>query len=256
LTDWPAARPEWSDESLAAEMRAVRTIVRLARSIRERLRVKHRHPLPALYVGGVDSSVLTAHADLLRQEVNVKQVEVLSEPERYVTKTLRLNTPDLGKRLKERLPALQRTVAAGDYVIHPDGTLRAGDVVLHPDEYWYRMDVADQREAVAADGKVVVLLDVARDNSLRLEGDARDLNRVIQDLRKRARLGYSDRIVLSISGHGLESLLKAFGPWLMEQALAVDLTTTELAAPLVTGSATLGSGSAHVAIGAARSDSR
>jgi hypothetical protein len=42
----------------------------------------------------------------------------------------------------------------------------------------------------------------------------------------------------------------------MEQALAVDLTTTELAAPLVTGSATLGSGSAHVAIGAARSDSR
>jgi hypothetical protein len=172
--------------------------------------------------------VLTTHADLLRQEVNVKHVEVLSEPDRYVTKTLRLNTPDLGKRLKQRLPALQRTVAAGDYVIHPDGTLRAGDVVLHPGEYSYRMEVADQREAVAAEGNVVVLLDVARDDSLRMEGDARDLNRVIQDLRKRARLRYSDRIVVSISGSGLEPLLAAFGPWLMEQALAVGLTTTQL----------------------------
>jgi isoleucyl-tRNA synthetase len=248
LADWPAARAEWNDESLAAEMRAVRTIVRLARSIRERLRVKHRHPLPALYVGGVDSSVLTAHADLLRQEVNVKHVEVLSEPDRYVTKTLRLNTPDLGKRLKQRLPALQRAVAAGDYVIHPDGTLRAGDVVLHPGEYSYRMDVADQREAVAAEGNVVVLLDVARDDSLRMEGDARDLNRVIQDLRKRARLRYSDRIVVSISGSGLESLLAAFGPWLMEQALAVALTTTQLDEFLAAGSVRLRSGSAHVAI--------
>jgi hypothetical protein len=45
---------------------------------------------------------------------------------------------------------------------------------------------------------------------------------VIQDLRKRARLRYSDRIVVSISGSGLEPLLAAFGPWLMEQALEVD----------------------------------
>jgi isoleucyl-tRNA synthetase len=256
LADWPAARAEWNDESLAAEMRAVRTIVRLARSIRERLRVKHRHPLPALYVGGVDSSALTAHADLLRQEVNVKHVEVLSEPDRYVTKTLRLNTPDLGKRLKRRLPALQRAVAAGDYVIHPDGTLRAGDVVLHPGEYSYRMDVADQREAVAAEGNVVVLLDVARDDSLRMEGDARDLNRVIQDLRKRARLRYSDRIVVSIGGSGLEPLLAAFGPWLMEQALAVALTTTQLDDFIGAGSARLRSGSAHAAIALAPSDWR
>jgi isoleucyl-tRNA synthetase len=255
LADWPATHAEWNDESLAAEMRAVRTIVRLARSIRERLRVKHRHPLPALYVGGVDTSVLTSHADLLRQEVNVKTVEVLSEPDRYVRKTLRLNTAHLGKRLKERLQALQRTVTAGDYVINPDETLTAGDVVLHPGEYTYRMEVAEQRDAVAAEGNVVVLLDVAQNASLRMEGDARDLNRLIQDLRKRARLRYSDRIVVSISGSGLEPLMAAFGPWLMEQALAIAVTT-QLDDPLAAGSVRLGSGSAHVAIGLASSNRR
>ncbi|MGH9370885.1 MAG: class I tRNA ligase family protein, partial [Vicinamibacterales bacterium] len=248
LADWPTARPEWTDERLARDMDAVRAVVRLARSIRERLRLKHRHPLPALYVGGVDSSVLTEHADLLRQEVNVKHVETLSGPDRYVTRTVRLDTADLGKRLRQRLPVIQRAVAAGEYVIDPDGSLHAAGVVLHAGEYSCRMEAVDQGAAVAAEGSVVVLLDTRVDDRLRLEGDARDLNRMIQDLRKRACLGYADRIVLSISGRGLESLLKAFGPWLMEQALAVDLTTTELDAPLVTGSVRLGSGSAHVAI--------
>jgi isoleucyl-tRNA synthetase len=151
---------------------------------------------------------------------------------------------------------LQRAVAAGHYVIHPDGTLHAEDVALYPGEYSYRMEVAEQREAVAAEGHLVVLLDVARDDSLRTEGDARDLNRVIQDLRKRAHLRYSDRIVMSISGSGLEPLLAAFGPWLMEQGLAVDLTTTQLDDCLAAGSVRLASGSAQVAIRAAPSDWR
>jgi isoleucyl-tRNA synthetase len=256
LADWPTARPEWTDASLAGDMRAVRAIVRLARSIRERLGIKHRHPLPALYVGGVDSSVLTAHADLLKQEVNVKQVNVLSAPDRYVTRAVRLNAAELGKRLKLRLQALQGAIAAGDYVIDPDGSLHAAGLVVHPDEYSYRMDVADQDAAVAAEGSVVVLLDTTRDESLRLEGDARDLNRVIQDLRKHACLRYSDRIVLSVSGRGLEAILTKFGPWLMGQALAVDLTTTELYEPLAKGSVRLGSASADVAIALAPSDRR
>ena len=100
-----------------------------------------------------------------------------------------------------------------------------------------------------------MLLDVARDASLRMEGEARDLNRVIQDLRKRARLRYADKIVVSISGSGLEPLLAAFGPWLMEQALAVALTT-QLDDPLAAGSVSLRSRPVHVAIGLAPSAAR
>jgi isoleucyl-tRNA synthetase len=118
----------------------------------------------------------------------------------------------------------------------------------------YRMEVADQTAAVAAEGNLVALLDVVRDDRLILEGDARDLNRVIQDLRKRARLRYSDRIVVSISGSDLEPLLAAFGPWIMEQALAVTLTTTQPDDVVAAGAARLGLGSVHVAIGLAPAD--
>lgn len=248
LADWPAARPEWTNEGLARDMGTIRAIVRLARSIRERLRIKHRHPLPALYVGGAHSSLLVEHADLLKQEVNVKHLDVLPEPDRYVTRTVRLNTAELGKRLKHRLPALQDAVAAGDYVINPDGVLHAAGAMIDSTQYSYRLELVDRREAAAAEGRLVVLLEVTRDDRLRMEGDARDLNRVIQDLRKRAGLRYSDRIVLSISGSGVESLLTAFGPWLMEQALAVDLIATPLHSPLAASSAKLGAGSIDVSI--------
>ena len=252
LAEWPCARADWCDERLAADMRAIRTVVRLARSIRERRRVKHRHPLRALYVSGVDPAVLAAYADLLGQEVNVKRVEVLTDPERYVTRILRLNTPVLGKRLTQGLPALQRAIASGQYAMNADGTLEAGEVVLRPDEYSHRMEVIDDSQAVAAEGTLIVRLDVTLDDDLRLEGDARDLNRAIQDLRKRARLRYSDRIVVSITGNGLEPLLATFGPWLMEQALAVALTGTPPEDVLATASVTLGTGPADVVIGAAR----
>jgi isoleucyl-tRNA synthetase len=251
LADWPDACPHWSDDRLAVEMRNVRRLVRLARGIRERLGIRHRHPLHALHIAGVDAAVIATHGELLRQEVNVKCVEVLPDPERYVKTTLRLNTPVLGKRLKGGLQVIQRAIAASDYVINSDGTLFSQGMMLAPSEYFYHREAVDQNAPVAAEGTLVVLLDPTRDEALRLEGDARDLNRSIQDLRKRARLGYADRIIVSVNGSGLDPLLAEFGPWLMEQTLAIALTAN-LAEPDAAGTATLSTGNAHVAIGRVR----
>ena len=123
LADWPEPRKEWVDEDLAREMHTVRKVVTLARNVRERHGIKHRHPLRTLAVGGVDTAVLVRHADLLQQEVNVKHVTFLEEPERFVRTTIGLNTPVLGKRLKQELKVLQHAVIAGDYAIDRDGTL-------------------------------------------------------------------------------------------------------------------------------------
>src|SRR4029453_14163497 len=92
LADWPDGCPHWTDDRLAGEMRDVRRIVRLARGIREQLGIRHRHPLHALQIAGVDAAVLVTHGELLKQEVNVRRVEVLVDPGRHVKTTLRLNT--------------------------------------------------------------------------------------------------------------------------------------------------------------------
>lgn len=247
LADWPAARPDWNDDRLAAEMRDVRRIVTLAREVRERVGIRHRHPLRTLHVAGVDPAVIVTHGELLEQEVNVKRVEVLSEPDRVVRTTVRLNTPILGKRLKGALQALQRAVSAGEYVIGADGTLSCLGMTLEPGDYVCRRESADSDAPVAAEGTLVVMLDTTRDETLRLEGDARDLNRTIQDLRKQAHLAYADRIALSVTGSGIDSLLAQFGPWLEEQTLAAEWTT-DLTEPEAQGTARLSTGDAHVAI--------
>jgi isoleucyl-tRNA synthetase len=132
-------------------------------------------------------------------------------------------------------------------VINSDRTLYCQGVTVHPGEYLCHREAVDGNSPVAAEGTLVVLLDPARNEELCLEGDARDLNRTIQDLRKRARLAYADRIILSIDGSGLDPLLTEFAPWLMEQALATELTTN-LAEPEAWGTARLTTGDAHVAI--------
>jgi isoleucyl-tRNA synthetase len=229
-------------------MRAVRRVVRLARSVRERLRLKHRHPLAAIAVSGVDPAVLVGYADLLGQELNVKRVDVLVDPERHVRRVLRVNAAHLGDRLRDRLPQVQQAAAAGEYTMHGDGTITVADVRLQAGEFVARAEPIDPEAAVAADGEVVVWLDVRRDDRLRLEGDARDLNRVIQDLRKQARLGYADRIVVSLAGRGLDPLIEAFGPWLREQALAVELSAGPIGGAAAVGTARLTEGPVQVAI--------
>ena len=134
LADWPEPRPEWLDEALAGEMRTVRQVVTLARNVRERHGIRHRHPLRTLAVAGVEAGVLARHAGLLEQEVNVKRVVVLEQPERLVRTTVRLNTPVLGKRLKGTLKSLQAAVGAGDYAIGPDGVLCSRGIGLAPGE--------------------------------------------------------------------------------------------------------------------------
>jgi isoleucyl-tRNA synthetase len=255
LADWPEPRPDWVDDELANEMRTVRSVVTLARSVRERHGIRHRHPLRRLEVAGVDPGVLIRQADLLRQEVNVKHVSVLEQPERFVRTTVRLNTPVLGKRLKQGLKLLQQAIEAGEYAIEPDGRLVSRGVALQPGDYWHRHDVRDEAAPVAADGRLVVWLDPVRDARLRLEADARDLNREIQDVRKRARLDYSQRIVLCVAGPGLGNLLQEFGPWLMEQSLAAELVAS-MDEPDGTGTAHLSAGKADVSIRRADSPSR
>jgi isoleucyl-tRNA synthetase len=247
LADWPEPRVDWVDESLASEMRTVRQVVTLARSVRERLGIRHRHPLRTLSVAGVDAGVLARQADLLEQEVNVKHVTVLEKPERFVRTTVRLNTPVLGKRLKQGLKTLQAAIGAGDYAIGADGVLLSCGIALERGDYWHRHDVVDGSAPVAADGAVVVWLDPVRDQRLLLEGDARDLNREIQDVRKRARLDYSQRIVLCVAGSGADVLLREFGPWLMEQSLATELVAA-MDHPEAVGAAQLSHGRTGVAI--------
>jgi isoleucyl-tRNA synthetase len=96
-----------------------------------------------------------------------------------------------------------------------------------------------------------VTLDLTVDDALAREALARELNRAVQDLRKRARLAYADRVVVGVAGRSdaVDRMLADHAAWLGEQALAT-VTRTPLADPL--GSAVLEAGDAAVEVSIAR----
>jgi isoleucyl-tRNA synthetase len=233
VQEWPAPKPHWRDDAIAEEMRLLRTVVRLGRSIRERHEAKHRHPLRHLALAGVPESVIELNRELLMTELNVKGVSTLSSPEEYVERRIALNPERLGRRLRADFARLKSLVASGRYVIQPDGWLHADDISVMPDEFEVRFVAREGNVGIAAEGNLVLVLDLVAYPELALEGQARDLNRKLQDLRKEARLKYSDRVDISVVGPSpIPAVLDQFETWLAEQLLATRIERTPLNSPL------------------------
>jgi len=251
LQDWPAARSDWRAPEIETEMNAVRVVVRLARSVREKNAVKHRQPLRRLLVSGLPPHVLDANMELLREELNVKDVAQLASPLEYVERRVTLEVAKLGKRLRGDLKKVQAAVKEDRVTLRPDGRLEAAGVVLEPDEFTFRYAARAGDMDAAAEGDVVAILDLTTDPALVREGHARELNRALQDMRKRAGLAYADRIRVSVKGGAIaDDVLAHHGAWLAEQVLATQVSTAPLASPLLTEYVELGDES--VALGVAR----
>jgi isoleucyl-tRNA synthetase len=249
LDDWPAPRPEWRDDALLGEMRALRRVVRLARRVREQNGVKHRHPLRLGSVAGVAASVVADNRDVLESELNIKRVEHLADPAARVQREVVLDYARLGKRLRQRVKDVARAVADGAFTIDGDGRLRAADEVVEAGEYSLRSSPREGGRGVATDGDLVVVLDLTPAADLAREGCARDLNRALQDLRKRARLGYDDRIVVSVAaGAEVIAALREHERWLRHQCLADAIHVAPLPVPLVSVMADVGGEEVAIAL--------
>ncbi len=229
LEDWPAAHPEWVNREIEDEMRAIRTVVRLARSVREDHKLKHRHPLRSIRLAGLPAHAIEHNLELLVDELNVKEVSPLAHPEQFVDHQVKLDYTKLGKKLRGEVKKVQAAVSAGQYELLEGGRMRAAGVELEPADFTFRCAPRVEGLGVAAEESLVVVLDLTSDPALIAEGQMRDLNRGLQDLRKKAGLAYADRVAVSVvAPEAIWTNVAAHLPWLKEQVLAVDVQTAPL----------------------------
>ncbi len=198
------------DASLDRAMDAVRRLATLARAAREAAGLRVRQPLGRMRVAvpaTVRGVAFESFLEILRSEVNVRDVAVVSSDEELVRLRAKPNFRSLGKRYGKETPAAaQQTAALGAEQLR---ALEDGQAVtLAVDGRTFRYepeDVVVEREVttdwlVQADGPYVVALDPAVTDELRQEGLARELINRIQRLRKDAGYDYNTRIELSVSG--------------------------------------------------------
>ena len=198
LTRWPAAElAPLRDAALEAATALAQRAVELARTLRSQASLKTRQPLARLWIAlpGTAHPDLDALLEVIADEVNVKQVIRIGDESELVERRIKPLLPKIGRKLGAAIPAVMAAARAGDFEVRADGSVAIAGLVLAPDEVEI-MASPRPGTAVAHDEGLVVVIDIELTDELRAEGDARELQRAIQDLRRDAALELDDRIEL------------------------------------------------------------
>jgi isoleucyl-tRNA synthetase len=231
LAEWPALREELIDLKLSTEIHTVREMVSAGLSIRAREKLRVRLPLASAKLAVKDgmSERLKPYVPVLCGELNVKQIEFLTDSSSIATVSAKVNARVLGPRLGARVQEVIQKVRNGEFEVLDGGSVKIGDITLTPGEVEVGF-AGKPGLAVESGGDFVIALDTAVTPELLLEGQARDLVREIQDMRKEADLHIADRIRLSVKG--ADALLAAHADYIQSETLSVGISP-ELGNPLV-----------------------
>ena len=182
-------------------MATARRAVDLARTLRGAANLRVRQPLARLWLAlpGGDLHELDALVTLIADEVNVKAVELIGDESALVERRVKVLLPKVGKRLGAQIPAVMAAAREGALEIGADGSVTLAGVVLAADEVEI-LATPRPGTAVAHDDGLVVVIDTELTPALRAEGDARELQRAIQDLRKEAGLDLDAEVDLRVDG--------------------------------------------------------
>ncbi len=204
LAEFPAYNDALVDKSLERKMENAQTIASLVLSLRAKEKIKVRQPLQKIMIP-IDSpeqkEEILAVTDLIKQETNIKEVELLEDASDILVKQIKPNFKVLGPRFGKDMKLVASAINGfsdtdireieqnGEIAIDISGkkcTLQLGDVEISSQdiEGWL----------VANQGSLTVALDVNITEELREEGIARELVNRIQNLRKDSGFEVTDRI--------------------------------------------------------------
>ena len=233
---FPEADESLIDGQLSADMNALLELVSLGFAARNNAKVKVRQPLAEIKVcgGNVVQRAIKRFGEQIRDELNVKQVTVITDSQEKaiitLTKKLKLKTagPKLGSRLGEVKAKLESLTASGQewpaILDLPEGPVNLEatdiDVTRVPPPGW----------AVAESGGTVLILDTRLTEELTLEGLAREVVRYVQQARKDAELQMEDRIVviLHTPAPTLQKAIETRREFIASEALVARWETTSL----------------------------
>ncbi|WP_410675624.1 isoleucine--tRNA ligase [Amycolatopsis sp. cmx-4-68] len=198
LTDWPNALDLPADAALVTAMDRVRQVASSALSLRKANKLRVRLPLSSLVVAAEDAESLAGFADILRDEVNVKEVSLTTDVAAHGGFEVAVNARAAGPRLGKDVQTVIKAVKAGDWSFQGGAVVAAG-IALREGEFDRRL-VAKGGGAAAElpGGSGLVLVDTEVTPELAAEGLARDLVRVVQQARRDAGLDVADRIALTV----------------------------------------------------------
>ena len=231
LDTYPKANAEAIDAALETSMALVQDICSLTLSLRKKEGIGVRQPLQKIAIPVTDASVketVEPLKQIIFDEVNIKEIEFVEG--NMVEKTIKPNFRVMGKKFGKQMKAAAAVVTAMSQ--EQIAALELGTVTISVEGTDYelvREDVEISANdmpgwSVTSNGSLTVALDIEVTAELRTEGQARDLIRTVQNLRKESGLEYKDRIILTLPDtDDNRACVKEWGEYIASQVLADEI---------------------------------
>ncbi len=206
--DFPVADESVIDTSLEERMQLAQDTCSLVLSLRKKVNIKVRQPLQKLMIPVLTLEMkgqLEKIEDLIKAEVNVKEMEYITETEGVISKKIKANFKALGTRMGAKMKSVSAAIGnfsqldiariekEGQYELTIDGepviiTLSEVDIIAEDIPGW----------SVASKGSLTVALDITLSDELKMEGEAREFVNRIQNIRKESGFELTDRIFVAV----------------------------------------------------------
>ena len=238
LANFPSANTSLINKNLERKMGQAQTISSLVLSLRAKEKIKVRQPLQKIMIpvnSPAQKEEILAISDLIKHEVNVKEVELLEDASDILVKQIKPNFkalgPRFGKDMKLIANAIQGLQANDIKQIEEKGGL---DIEINGKSIRLRLDDVEitsqdiEGWLVANQGAITVALDVTISEPLRAEGIARELVNRIQNLRKDSGFEVTDRIAVFLKAdENIENAIKLNLEYIKLETLTEELHLVE-----------------------------
>jgi isoleucyl-tRNA synthetase len=238
LALYPYFVDKFVDKSLESRMQKAQTISSLVLSLRKKEMIKVRQPLQKVMIPILNDSFraeIDAIADLIKAEVNVKEIQLLDDASGILVKQIKPNFKTLGPRFGKDMGLIAKEIQAfsQDQInqLDKDGEINiviAGNsLILTPQEVEISSQDIEGWLVANANG-ITVALDITISEELKQEGIARELVNRIQNIRKDSDFQVTDKIKVVLEKNAiLEAAIASNLDYIKSETLTEDLTFSE-----------------------------
>ena len=238
LSDFPKGDNSVINPALQEKINSARIITSLALSLRKKERIKVRQPLQKImipYTNATEKGALEEIQDILKSEINVKEVQLLGDASAILVKEIKPNFKVLGPRFGAAMKAVVQHInnlgEADIKKLENDGVLPCiideKEITLSSDDVIISSKDIEGWQVANSNGKTVAL-DVTLSDQLIAEGNARELVNRIQNLRKEHNFKVTDTITVNMTATApIQAALVQFKEYIMSETLAERIGTLE-----------------------------
>lgn len=231
LEDYPKVENAWIDIPLEEKMGLVRTLISLGRNAREESKLKVRQPLSEIYLDGKDQTRIGDLVELIKEELNVKEVKFVRDLSLYMNLEVKPNFKLCGKVFGPNIKELQTKLTT--LTEEEISSLEHGETI--------QLEIAGSIEAITPElveirisskegfnasheGNHFIVLNTTLNEELVEEGIVREMISKVQNLRKTKDFEITDRITIFYDGDAaFDQVIAHFESMIMDETLAVHI---------------------------------